>query len=71
MALPPQIAQWARTSTKQERAGITVQLRLRAGSGGLDRVRMTGGKGTANPYVRSLVDLETAAPGPVYLFATG
>jgi hypothetical protein len=35
--LPPQIAQWARTSTKQERAGIKVQLRLRAGYGGLDR----------------------------------
>lgn len=29
--LPPQIAQWARTSTTQERAGSTVQLRLRAG----------------------------------------
>jgi len=29
--LPPQLAQWARTSTKQERAGIKVQLRLRAG----------------------------------------
>jgi IS4 transposase len=69
--LPPQIAQWARTSTKQERAGIKVQLRLRAGYGGLDRVMVTGGKGNDNPYFRSLLDLETAAPGQVYLFDTG
>jgi IS4 transposase len=69
--LPPQIAQWARTSTKQERAGIKVQLRLRAGYGGLDRVMMTGGKGNDNPYFRALLDLETAAPGQVYLFDTG
>ena len=69
--LPPQIAQWARTSTKQERAGIKVQLRLRAGDGGLDRVMMTGGKGNDNPYFRALLDLETAAPGQVYLFDTG
>ena len=69
--LPPQIAQWARTSTKQERAGIKVQLRLRAGYGGLDRVMMTGGKGNDNPYFRAMLDLETAAPGQVYLFDTG
>ncbi len=69
--LPPQIAQWARTSTKQERAGIKVQLRLRAGYGGLDRVMMTGAKGNDNPYFRALLDLETAAPGQVYLFDTG
>lgn len=69
--LPPQIAQWARTSTKQERAGIKVQLRLRAGYGGLDRVMLTGGKGNDNPYFRALLDLETAAPGQVYLFDTG
>lgn len=69
--LPPQIAQWARTSTKQERAGIKVQLRLRAGYGGLDRVMVTGGKGNDNPYFRALLDLETAAPGQVYLFDTG
>jgi IS4 transposase len=69
--LPPQIAQWARTSTKQERAGIKVQLRLRAGYGGLDRVMVTGGKGNDNPYFRSMLDLETAAPGQVYLFDTG
>jgi hypothetical protein len=31
LTFPPQIAQWARTSTKRERAGIKVQLRLRAG----------------------------------------
>jgi IS4 transposase len=69
--LPPQIAQWARTSTKQERAGIKVQLRLRAGYGGLDRVMLTGGKGNDNPYFRALLDLDTAAPGQVYLFDTG
>lgn len=69
--LPAQIAQWARTSTKQERAGIKVQLRLRAGYGGLDRVMVTGGKGNDNPYFRALLDLETAAPGQVYLFDTG
>jgi hypothetical protein len=69
--LPPQIAQWARTSTKQERAGVKVQLRLRAGYGGLDRVMVTGGKGNDNPYFRALLDLETAAPGQVYLFETG
>lgn len=69
--LPPQIAQGARTSTKQERAGIKVQLRLRAGYGGLDRVRLTGGKGNDNPYFRALLDLETAALGQVDLFDTG
>jgi IS4 transposase len=69
--LPPQIARWARTSTKQERAGIKVQLRLRAGYGGLDRVMRTGGKGNDNPYFRALLDLETAVPGQVYLFDTG
>jgi hypothetical protein len=69
--LPPQIAQWARTSTKQERAGIKVQLRLRAGYGGLDRIMVTGGKGNDNPYFCALLDLETAAPGQVYLFDTG
>jgi IS4 transposase len=69
--LPPQIAQWARTSTKQKRAGIKVQLRLRAGYGGLDRVMVTGGKGNDNPYFRSMLDLETAASGQVYLFDAG
>jgi Transposase DDE domain len=71
LALPPQIAQWARTSTKRERAGIKVQLRLRAGYGGLDRVMVTGAKGNDNPYFRALLDLESAAPGQVYLFDTG
>jgi hypothetical protein len=71
LELPPQIAQWARTSSKQERAGIKVQLRLRAGYGGLDRVMVTGAKGNDHPYFRAMLDLETAAPGPVYLLATG
>jgi len=71
LELPPQIAQWARTSTKQERAGIKVQLRLRAGYGGMDRVMVTGAKGNDNPYFGALLDLETAAPGHVYLFDTG
>ena len=31
LTLPPQIARWARPSTKRERAGIKVHLRLRAG----------------------------------------
>jgi hypothetical protein len=69
--LAPQIAHWARTSTKQARAGIKVQLRLRAGYGGLDRGLVTGGKGNDNPYFRALLDLETAAPGQGYLFDTG
>jgi Transposase DDE domain len=71
LALPPQIARWARTSQKQERAGIKVQLRLRAGYGGMDRVMVTGAKGNDNPYFGALLDLETAAPGQVYLFDTG
>ena len=64
--LPPQIAQWARTSARQERAGIKVQLRLRAGYGGLDRGRVTGGKGKDNPYVRAMLALETAGAGQGY-----
>jgi Transposase DDE domain len=71
LELPPQIARWARTSTKQERAGIKVQLRLRAGYGGMDRVMVTGAKGNDNPYFGALLDLESAAPGQVYLFDTG
>jgi Transposase DDE domain len=71
LTFPPPIAQWARTSTKRERAGIKVQLRLRAGYGGLDRVMVTGAKGNDNPSFRALLDLERAAPGQVYLFDTG
>ena len=69
--LPPQIAQWARTSEKQERAGIKVQLRVRAGYGGVDRVMVTGGKGNDNPYFQAMLDLATAAAGQLYLFDTG
>jgi hypothetical protein len=71
LELPPQIAQGARTSTKQERAGIKVQLRLRAGYGGMDRVMVTGAKGNDHPYCGALLDWESAAPGQVYLFDTG
>jgi hypothetical protein len=71
LELPPQIARWARTSQKQERAGIKVQLRLRTGYGGMDRVMVTGAKGNNNPYCGALLDLETAGPGQVYLFDTG
>jgi len=71
LTLPPRIAQWARTSAKREQAGIKVQLRLRAGYGGPDRVMVTGAKGNDNPYFRALLDLESAAPGQVYLFDTG
>jgi IS4 transposase len=71
LELPPQIACWARTSQKQERAGIKVQLRLRAGYGGMDRVMVTGAKGNDNPYFGALLDLETAEAGHVYLFDTG
>lgn len=71
LALPPQIAQWARTSKKQERAGIKVQLRGRAGYGGVDRVMVTGAKGNDNPYFRAMLDLESAGPGQIYLFDTG
>jgi hypothetical protein len=71
LELPPQIARWARTSQTQERAGIQVQLRLRAGYGGVDRVMVTGAKGNDNPYFGALLDLESAAPGQIYLFDTG
>jgi IS4 transposase len=71
LELPPQIARWARTSQKQERAGIKVQLRLRAGYGGMDRVMVTGAKGNDNPYFQALLDLESAASGQLYLFDTG
>lgn len=71
LALPPRIARWARTSAKRERAGIKVQLRLRAGYGGLDRVMVTGAKGNDNPYFRALLDLESAVSGQLYLFDTG
>jgi IS4 transposase len=71
LVLPPQIARWARTSQKQERAGIKVQLRLRTGYGGVDRVMVTGAKGNDNPYFGALLDLETAVPGQLYLFDAG
>src|SRR6266436_9606316 len=57
LALPPPIARWARTRTKRERAGVKVQLRLRAGYGGIDRVMVTGAKGNDNPYFGALLDL--------------
>lgn len=69
--LPPQIAAWARVSEKREQAGIKVQLRLRAGYGGVDRVMVTGAAGNDNPYFRALLDLDEAAPGQLYLFDTG
>jgi Transposase DDE domain len=71
IALPPQVAAWARVSEKQEQAGIKVQLRLRAGYGGVDRVIVTGAAGNDNPYFRALLDLEEEARGQVYLFDTG
>jgi hypothetical protein len=71
LTLPPRSAPWARTSGKREQAGIKVQLRLRAGYGGLDRVMVTGAKGTDNPYFRARLDLESASQGQVYLFDTG
>jgi hypothetical protein len=71
LTLSPRIAQWARTSAKREQAGIKVQLRRRAGYGGLDRVMGTGAKGNDNPYLRALLDRESAAPGQVYLCDTG
>jgi IS4 transposase len=71
IALPPHVAAWARVSEKRERAGIKVQLRLRAGYGGVDRVMVTGAAGNDNPYFRALLDLEAAARGQLYLFDTG
>jgi hypothetical protein len=71
LTLPPRIARWARTSQKREQAGVKVQLRLRAGYGGIDRVMVTGAKGNDNPYFCALLDLESAAPGQLYLFDTG
>ena len=57
ITLPPQIAAWARVSHKREQAGIKVQLRLRVGEGGVDRVMVTGAAGNDNPYFRALLDL--------------
>jgi Transposase DDE domain len=71
LALPPLIAQWARTSQKQERAGIKVQLRVRAGYGGVGRVMGTGAKGNDHPYFQAMWDSESAGPGQLYLFDTG
>jgi hypothetical protein len=71
LAWPPQSAQWARPSKKQERAGSKVQVRVRAGSGGVDRVRVTGAKGNDTPSFRAMWDLERAGPGQLYLFDTG
>ncbi len=56
---------------KEERAGIKVQLRVRAGYGGGDRVTVTGAKGNDNLYFRAMLDLESARPGRLYLFDTG
>jgi Transposase DDE domain len=69
--LPPQVAAWARVSRKREQAGIKVQLRVRAGYGGVDRVMVTGAAGNDSPYFRALLDLEEAARGHVYVFDTG
>jgi hypothetical protein len=69
--LPPQVAAWARVSEKREQAGIKVQLRLRAGYGGVDRVMVTGAAGNDNPYFRALLDLDADGRGQVYLFDTG
>jgi IS4 transposase len=69
--LPPQVAAWARVSKKREQAGIKVQLRVRAGYGGVDRVMVTGAAGNDNPYFRALLDLGEAARGQLYLFDTG
>jgi hypothetical protein len=69
--LPPQVAAWARVSKKREQAGIKVQLRLRAGYGGVDRVMVTGAAGNDNPYFRALLDLDETAAGQLYLFDTG
>jgi hypothetical protein len=71
LTLPPRIAQWARTSQKCAQAGIKVQLRLRAGYGGMDRVMVTGAKGNDNPYFCALLDLESTTTGQLYLFDTG
>jgi hypothetical protein len=71
LELPPQVAAWARVSEKREQAGIKVQLRLRAGYGGIDRVLVTGAAGNDNPYFRALLDLDEAARGHLYLFDTG
>jgi IS4 transposase len=69
--LPPLVAAWARVSEKREQAGIKVQLRVRAGYGGVDRVMATGAAGNDNPYFRALLDLDEAAAGQLYLFDTG
>lgn len=69
--LPPQVAAWARVSEKREQAGIKVQLRLRAGYGGVDRVMVTGAAGNDNPYFRALLDLDEDGRGQLYLFDTG
>jgi hypothetical protein len=37
----------------------------------MDRVMVTGAKGHDNPYCQALLDLESAAPGQLYVFDTG
>jgi IS4 transposase len=69
--LPPQVAAWARVSEERERAGIKVQLRSRAGGGGVGREMVTGAAGNDSPYFRALLDLEEGARGPLYVFDTG
>ena len=69
--LPPQGAAWARVREKREQAGLKVQLRVRAGYGGVDRGMVTGAAGNDNPYFRALLDLEEATRGQVFLFDTG
>lgn len=71
LELPPQVAAWARVSERREQAGIKVQLRVRAGYGGVDRVMVTGAAGNDNPYFRALLDLEEGAQGQLYVFDTG
>jgi hypothetical protein len=68
VSLPPKIARWAQTGPQQ--AGVTLQLRLTAGYGGLDRIMFTSAKGNDTPYFLALLDLEEGA-GRISLFDAG
>lgn len=67
-SLPSKIARWAQT--RQGQAGFKLQLRLRSGYGGPDKVMFTSAAGNDCPYFTALLDLEEGA-GEIYLFDAG
>lgn len=67
-SLPSKIARWA--ETHEDQAGFKLQLRLRAGYGGPDKVMFTTASGNDCPYFTDLLDLKEGA-GTIYLFDAG